>query len=322
MPGRCSRRTFGPVSRTEFPPSVAIVAWPAHASNPKLVDGLRRLGVRVGVVSPRRLDRLPRSTVVLVRLDVLPTLDGVEPGIAEVRRLELRGYTLLNRADALVTVHDKLATAAALARAGLPHPRTGHVATVSEPLPLEPPLVVKPRFGSWGRDVFRCVSALETEACLAAVSERPWFLRHGALVQELVSGEPRDLRVIVAGGRVVGAATRVPAAGQWRTNVSLGARLEPADPPPAARELAAAAAAAVGIDLVGVDLLQRGDEWIVLELNGAVEFDERYSLPGGDVYGELVQALRFGADGGSVETPMQRMEAGLMVAGSPRRSER
>jgi glutathione synthase/RimK-type ligase-like ATP-grasp enzyme len=57
--------------------------------------------------------------------------------------------------------------------------------------------------------------------------------------------------------------------------VSLGGRLLPVKPLPAARSLAAAAASAVGADLVGVDLLPLGaEEYVVIELNGAVEFDE------------------------------------------------
>jgi glutathione synthase/RimK-type ligase-like ATP-grasp enzyme len=40
----------------------------------------------------------------------------------------------------------------------------------------------------------------------------------------------------------------------------------------------------VGADLVGVDLLPiEGDGWAVIELNGAVEFNDEYSL-GGDVF--------------------------------------
>lgn len=78
--------------------------------------------------------------------------------------------------------------------------------------------------------------------CLETIKDRAWSRRHGAIVQELVPSAGRDLRVIVAGGRVVGAAERVAAVGEWRTNVSLGGTLEPARLSEDAAELAATAA--------------------------------------------------------------------------------
>lgn len=273
-------------------PQVAIVGWPGQTGNGELIGAWTRLGLDAGLVRPREaLGQAPQGGVALVRLDVLHTLDGIEPGLEEVRELERRGRVVLNRADALLAAHDKLRTAALLLEAGVPHPETGHVDGPWAPLPVPAPLVVKPRFGSWGRDVFRCETVAAARLCLLDVLNRPWFRLHGALVQELLPSAGWDLRVVVARGRVVGAARRTAARGEWRTNVSLGGGLEPAMPPPAAQKLACAAAAALGSDLVGVDLLRPRDEWIVVELNGAVDFDRRYSFPGRDVFRDTADAL-------------------------------
>lgn len=263
------------------------------ATNVELVRRWGACGIDAVVMSAGEAQRVLRpGDVAIGRLDVLPTLDGVEPGLLSLLRLERCGVHVLNRAAALIAVHDKLRTARCLDAADLPHPRTTSVRADQSTAELRPPLVLKPRFGSWGRDVMLCRDHAELEQCLEAVRGRSWFRRHGVLVQELVPPRGYDLRLIVAGGEVVGGSERVAAAGDWRTNVSLGGTLRAADVPPDARSLAAAAAGAVGADLVGVDLLPiEGDRYVVLELNGAVDFDERYSLDGRDVFAEAARAL-------------------------------
>jgi RimK family alpha-L-glutamate ligase len=219
----------------------------------------------------------------LGRLDVLPTLDGVDDGLWSLGELAAAGVRVLNPPSALLAAHDKLLTARLLHGAGLPHPAT-RLVTAGDPVPpVDGPVVVKPRFGSWGRSVVRFDDEHALAGHLRALVREPWFRRHGALVQDLVPPTGFDLRVLVAGGSVVGAIRRVAAEGEWRTNVALGAHREPVEPPPAAQQLALTAAAAAGGDLLGVDMLPAGDDWTVLELNGAVDFTADYSL-GRDVF--------------------------------------
>lgn len=257
-----------------------------------LVEAWRAQGIEAELMTPAdAASRLGAGDVALVRLDVLPTLDGVEPGLSRVSGLRRRGVRVLNSPRALLRAHDKLRTARCLEAMGLAHPRTALVRGRELP-ELALPLVVKPRFGSWGRDIFLCRTRDELERCLRSVRDRPWFVRHGALVQELVPPRHHDLRLLVADGRVVGASRRVAAKGEWRTNVTLGGTLEPVDPEPAACRLGLAAVAAIGADFVGVDLLPAPDGGhIVLELNGAVDFNRSYSLPGRDVFDDVAAAL-------------------------------
>jgi len=253
-----------------------------------------RLGI---VLSPAQaVARLGRGDVAIGRLDVLTTLDGIEPGLWALERLVASGVTVLNGRRALVAAHDKLATASTLYAAGVSHPYTVHVAPWL-PLPeLEPPIVLKPRFGSWGQDVIRCDDMEGIERALDELRTRPWFEATGAIAQKLVAPRGHDLRVVVARGRVVGAVRRVAAPGEWRTNVALGARREPLSPPPEACAIAIDAAAAIGGDLVGVDLLPADlGTWVVLEVNGAVDFTSAYSIEE-DAFAAATRALAVGVE--------------------------
>ena len=190
-------------------------------------------GLECEVLSPERaLLELGPGDAALCRLDVLPTLDGVDDGLWALGSLEAGGVRVLNPASALLAAHDKLLTARLLRRAGLPHPRTSMLQPGDPVGRLAPPVVVKPRFGSWGRDVVRCDDELAFHRHLRSLESTPWFRTHGALVQELVPTQGRDLRIIVAGGIVVGAIARIAPPGEWRTNVSLGSVRLPVEPTP------------------------------------------------------------------------------------------
>ncbi len=275
-------------------PVIAIIAHRAGETNGVLVDAWRALGIDARIMAPdTAAEVLGSGDVALLRLDVTPALDGFEPGLERVPDLRFHGVTILNAPWALIGAHDKLETARRLDEAQIPHPRTTHVLRADGDLDLSPPVVVKPRHGSWGRDVYRCRTEQELRNCLRAVEHRDWFRRQGALVQELVEPPRRDLRLIVAGGKVVGAAAREAQPGEWRTNCSLGGRLHGAAPDQEAMRLALAAVAAVGGDLVGIDLLPlAGGGYTVLELNGAVDFDDRYSLAGTPAFTAAARALQ------------------------------
>jgi RimK family alpha-L-glutamate ligase len=276
----------------------AVVALRATDTNRALVAaGWPGAGVS-SLLSPRQaLLLLEPGDVALARLDVRPTLDGVEQGIRLLGQLAANGVRVLNPPSALLASHDKLLTARALKLAQVPHPATAY-AGPGEGLDaeLDPPVVVKPRFGSWGAGVHLCRDRAELDECLGALHDEPWFENQGAMVQELVGPAGYDVRLVVAGDEVVGAIQRVAAPGEWRTNVALGATRRRLIPDARARHLALAAAGAVGGDFVGVDLLPTaGMDYVVLEVNAAVDFTAEYSL-GEDVCAAALDALAAGIE--------------------------
>jgi RimK family alpha-L-glutamate ligase len=271
-----------------------VVAHTSSETNEALADAAESLGLPAAVLTPRDALRvLEPGDVALARLDVRAELDGIESGMLELERLAEGGVHLLNTAGALAAVHDKLLTARTLRRAGLPHPHTLLITQGAPPHAPELPLVLKPRFGSWGREVTLCRTRDELAAELTRIERRSWYREHGVLAQELVPPKGWDIRVVVAAGRVIGAAQRIAAEGEWRTNVSLGGRTESFAPPPLARTLAIAAASAARADLVGVDLLPTRNGFVVSELNGAVDFHPWYALGAADVHADAVSELLY-----------------------------
>jgi RimK family alpha-L-glutamate ligase len=294
--------------------AVYLLAGQPSSTNLALVDAWHRLGVEAMLIQPPEAPwRVQAVDTVLARLDVVPSLDGVETGLRQLRRLERRGVRVFNSPSALVAMHDKLETAQVLSRHGVPNPAAAYVTEHDPVRPIELPVVLKPRFGSWGVDVVRCESEAEYERCLESFQTRSWFRRHGALVQELVPPQGYDLRLLVVRGEVVGAIERVAAPGDWRTNVSLGAVRRRVMPPPEAIAAALAAAAAIGSDFVGVDLLPGpGGGYLVLELNGAVDFTPAYSFDGQDVFERVAMLLAREEEPPLAQIP--RMSAADVVA--------
>src|SRR5512133_1400793 len=123
------------------PMRLALVAHHESETNLRLVEAAPP-GVQAEIVRPTRTRGLlgPKDAA-LVRLDVLRSLEGIEPGTLEVGHLEKEGIPVLNPLSALQATHDKLQTSRLLEAAGLPHPRTVHYDGTNDLGTVELPLV-------------------------------------------------------------------------------------------------------------------------------------------------------------------------------------
>ncbi len=157
------------------------------------------------------------------------------------------------------------------------------------PEQIEPPVVVKPRFGSWGRGIHLCATEQELEETIDELRKQTWFRTRGAIIQELEPTAGQDIRLIVANGRIVGAIRRIARAGDWATSSAGGGR-RPVRPSNAIVSAAVRAAAAVEADLVGVDIAATHNRLTVIDVNGCADFTSDY---GGetDVFANAASAL-------------------------------
>lgn len=131
------------------------------------------------------------------------------------------------------------------------------------------PKIIKKNLSSRGRDVYKVGSGDDVRA----IFDQGYFARTMLLQPFLKIGQ--DLRIIVVGGKVIGAMKRIAQEGQYLTNFSQGGIVENYNikGDPKALEIATKTAKHFDLDYVGVDLMMAEDgEWKVLEINRSCQF--------------------------------------------------
>ncbi|RLM91026.1 lysine biosynthesis protein LysX [Halobellus sp. Atlit-38R] len=188
--------------------------------------------------------------------------------------LDAYDVPVVNSAHTADVCADKVKNSLALERAGVPTPNTEVAFTTDSALEtIEKfgyPCVLKPVIGSWGRLMAKVDSRSAAEAILEHKATLGHYEHKVFYVQEFVEKPGRDIRVLAVDGEPIAAMTR--SSDHWLTNAAKGGAVEPFDLDDRARELVAAASDAVGGGLLGVDLMETGDDYTVHEVNHTVEF--------------------------------------------------
>jgi RimK family alpha-L-glutamate ligase len=219
-----------------------------------------------GLHLPGFLDRLPDA--IFVRCLSGGSFEAVTVRLGVLHALRGCGVPVINDARAIERCVDKSMTSFLLTRAGIRSPATW---VTEQPVVARRiverelatgPLVLKPLFGSQGRNL-RLIASPDDLPDPGAVAGVYYLQRFVGVERD---GSFRDFRLLVWQGHVIAAMMRH--APHWITNVKRGGRPVAAVPDHAMHELALRAAAAVGADLAGVDILyDAADQPTVLEVN-------------------------------------------------------
>ncbi|GAB7009495.1 ATP-grasp domain-containing protein [Halorubrum trueperi] len=193
----------------------------------------------------------------------------------------------VNGRESVLTSRNKAGVLAALDAVGVPTPRTVMVSNpVDEATVIDAvssfsyPVVVKPNSATRGVGV---AAAHDLDSLLGIVDYLNLVHDYRAtgdrsyLIQEFLP-DARDYRAMVVDGAYAGAVRReLPAdaieSGRWKHNVHRSAEAAAVDLPERAYDLAERAADALGIDYLGVDLLEAGDRLVVTETNARPTID-------------------------------------------------
>jgi len=237
---------------------------------------------------------LSEADGVLVRMMPPGSLEQVVFRMDALHRVVASGVPVWNPPRAVEAAVDKYLTLALLDQAGLPVPPTWTGQTASEALAafdnLGGDVVVKPLFGSEGRGLVRVNDRELAWRTLHALE------RLGAVLylQQTIRHPGHDIRVFVLRGHVLGAMRRFAPAGEWRTNISLGGRAEPAEIDFEAEHLALGAAKALGAEVAGVDLVEDLDRGrlTILEVNAVPGWRALSRVTGIDVAAAVLAGLR------------------------------
>lgn len=205
--------------------------------------------------------------------------------------LELFGRRVINNSEAITICGNKLFTTVALARAGIPTPKS--VMAFSKDSAIKAlemvgyPAVLKPVIGSWGRLI---APLNDPESALATFESREYMhpLYQVFYVQERVIRPPRDVRAVVVGGQLITAIYRYAPPGDWMTNVARGGRAVPCQNLEGLEEASIKAAEAVKGEVVGVDCMESKMGLLVHEVNSTVEFKTAAKVTGVDVAGAII----------------------------------
>ncbi len=218
--------------------------------------------------------------------------------VAAVRCFEAFGVPCVNPSSVIDVCGDKLATTAALARAGVPQPRTRIALDEATALRAVEengyPAVLKPAVGSWGRLLARvndrdgAEAIIEHKATLGGVQHSVFY------VQEYVDKPQRDLRVFMVGLEAICGIVR--ASEHWITNTARGGKASRLEVTPELESICRAAAVAVtgGIGGMGavlaIDLLEDPERgYLVSEINHTMEFRNSIEPTGVDIPGRMIE---------------------------------
>lgn len=217
--------------------------------------------------------------------------------LAILRQMEKLGVLVLNTAESVMLAKDKLQSFQVLAAESLPIPKT---MLAKFPIPPEVierefgfPFVMKKISGSQGRGVILIKDHQQLEDILGMLGDSKKEENQLIFQQYISASKGMDLRVIVVGGRAIGAMKRTGKAGSFKANYSTGGTVESFELTQEIEWLAVEAANTLGLGLAGVDLLFDDDgQFQICEVNSNPGIDGFETATGINVPLEVYKFLQ------------------------------
>jgi gamma-F420-2:alpha-L-glutamate ligase len=275
--------------------------------NQRLLSCLEKNGMKGRVLEPKYFDIIvSRSSVKSIRYKgeriELPDLVLSRTGAGTnyftrsvMRQIEKFGIPVINDADSISRVSDKLLTSQLLVKENLPIPKTilvnGDVDIELIEKEIGFPCVVKATSGSKGKTVHLCQTKKDFTSLMSLLGSIS--LKKTMIIQEFVDARPgTDLRVWVIGGKTVVAMKRMGVEGDFRANISQGGTAELFEITDEVDYLARETARVLGLQIAGVDLLFDKDGYKICEANSSPGFEGMDMYCGQDMSQRIVDFIK------------------------------
>ena len=204
--------------------------------------------------------------------------------IALTQLLESNGVRVINPSETVLLCGDKITTAAALEKAGIPQPAWRVASSVECAIKaaesLGYPVVFKPASGSWGRLLAKVDSR---EACEAIAEHKAQMGPAHSIyfIQKYVEKNGYDIRAVMIGGETVTLMKR--SSNHWITNTARGGIPEPYEMDADLENLLNNTARVIGGDFLAVDVFNTENGYFINEVNGQPEFHGSMAATGIDI---------------------------------------
>jgi [lysine-biosynthesis-protein LysW]--L-2-aminoadipate ligase len=274
--------------------AIGIVYTLVTAENKMLMDAAKARGAEVEKISDAEISMeiTTEKTAVPDRIDiVLSRSSSLGRSLYSTAFFESCGVPVLNKYAVQALCSDKALTSIALARAGVPTPKT-YVAFTPESVAaadkLGYPCVMKPVIGSWARLVTKIGDPEVLRAVTEHREELGSYMHKIYYLQQWVEKPGRDIRAIVVGDEVIAAIYRNSGEGEWITNTARGGIATNCPVTGELAEICLKASDCVGRGVLGVDLMETDDGLVVHEINHSLEFRNSVAPTGVDIPGKII----------------------------------
>jgi RimK family alpha-L-glutamate ligase len=276
--------------------------------NKRLIETFTKKNITSKVVEPSSFDvivnkNIKNSILYHGQLVELPKVVLVRTGaetnnfmLAVLRQLDKAGVICVNEADAIETASDKLKTSQILSQHNISIPNTMMVKHPVDSTIVKDrigfPCVVKVITGTQGVGVYLCEKRRDFNKFMEFIHNVG--ISKTLLLQEYMGSNPgEDLRVLVIGGKVIGAMKRIGPKGDFRANISNGGSGEKFNITPEIDFIARETARILNLHIAGIDLLFDNDKFVVCEANSAPGFKGFEKYCGVDIAKLIVEYIDY-----------------------------